>query len=641
MSMIKIILPDGSIKQLPQGSNSLDLAKSISLGLAKKVIAALVNDTLTDLQDVLADNDKVVLIDANHEQACEIINHSCEHLLAAAVISLFKDTQVTMGPKSHTSGFYYDFDIGRPILEEDLVKIEEEMLNLCKKPLTFTKKIVSKDEARKIFSNFKQTYKDEILDWIPDDKVSIYESGHFVDLCRGPHLPDTSFIKAFKLLSVSGCYWRADSTKQMLQRVNGIAFSDKKNLEDYLFKIEEAKKRDHRKLGLKHDLFFHAPDEVGPGLALWLPHGGKLRSIVEQFSKDRHFKAGYDIVYSPHIAKSDLWKISGHLSFYKESMFAPMQIDENEYLLKPMNCPFHALMYRHTPKSYRDLPIRLAEFGTVYRYELAGVLHGLMRVRGFTQDDAHIFCRWDQLNSELNAVLVFVLDMLKAFGFDNFEVNISTRPQKFVGEEKDWDLAEENLKQAVIKTGLSYNIDEGGGAFYGPKIDIKLKDCLDRLWQCSTLQLDFNNPLRFELEYVNNKGEKERPVMLHRALFGSIERFIGILIEHYAGSFPAWLAPEQVRIVTVSEKHNEHAQIVANYLKEKAFLRVVFDELDNNKLGAKIRQAQMDKVPFMLIIGDKEVEQNGATLRLRTQEDKGFMALAEICDYIKELAKTP
>ena len=641
MNMIKITLPDGSVKELPHGSNSLDLAKSISLGLSKKVIGALVNDKLVDLQDVLNTNDKVLLIDTNHELALEIINHSCEHLLAAAVISLYENAQVTMGPKNHTSGFYYDFDIGRPILEEDLAKIEEEMLKLCKKPIHFTKKIVTKDEAKKIFHQLKQTYKDEIITWIPDEKVSIYESGHFVDLCRGPHLPDTSFIKAFKLLNVSGCYWRADASKQMLQRISGIAFSDKKHLEEYFFKIEEAKKRDHRKLGPKQDLFFHAPDEVGPGLALWLPHGGKLRSIVEQFSKDRHFKAGYDIVYSPHIAKSELWKISGHLSFYKESMFAPMQIDENEYLLKPMNCPFHALMYRHTPKSYRDLPIRLAEFGTVYRYELAGVLHGLMRVRGFTQDDAHIFCRWDQLNSELNAVLVFVLDMLKAFGFDNFEVNISTRPSKFVGEEKDWDCAEESLKQAVIASGLSYSIDEGGGAFYGPKIDIKLKDCLDRMWQCSTLQLDFNNPLRFELEYVNNKGEKERPVMLHRALFGSIERFIGILIEHYAGAFPAWLAPEQARIITVSEKHNEHAVKVYNYLKENANLRVVFNELDNDKLGAKIRQAQIDKVPFMLIIGDKEIEQNGATLRLRSQEDKGFMALPRLCDYIKDLAKIP
>ncbi len=639
-NFINIMLPDGSIKKLPEGSTSFDLATSISAGLAKKVIAAQVNGVITDLQDVLHDNDKVLLIDANHPDGLDILNHSCEHLLAAAVISLFENTQVTMGPKNHSTGFYYDFDIGRPIGEEDLAKIEEEMLRLSKKPLNFTKRLVSKQEARKLFADLKQTYKDEILDWIPDEVVSIYESGHFIDLCRGPHLPNTSFIKAFKIVGVSGSYWRADSNNKMLQRINGIAFFEKKQLEDHIFRIEEAKKRDHRKLGPKHDLFFHAPEEVGPGLAMWLPHGGKLRSIIEQFSKDRHFAAGYDMVYSPHIAKSDLWRISGHLSFYKESMFAPMDVDGQEYLLKPMNCPFHALMYKHKPKSYRDLPVRLAEFGTVYRYELAGVLHGLMRVRGFTQDDAHIFCRWDQLDDELDAVLSFVVSMLKAFGFENFEVNISTRPEKFVGEEADWHNAEESLKKAVKKYGLEYNIDEGGGAFYGPKIDIKLKDCLDRLWQCSTLQLDFNNPHRFELEFVNQKGEKEQPVMLHRALFGSIERFIGILIEHYAGAFPAWFAPEQVRVLTVSDKHADHGKNIANSL-QSAGLRVCFESLSNEKLGAKIRQAQLDKVPFMVIVGDKEVAENGGTLRLRSQEDKGFLPIKELCEIIKELSKQP
>ncbi|HXW53831.1 MAG TPA: threonine--tRNA ligase [Myxococcota bacterium] len=751
MSNIHVILPDGHEKILVKGATSMDLAMSISPQLASRVVVAKVNDRLTDLQDPLNDGDRVVLLEAKAHEAQDVISHSCEHVLAAAVLDLFPQAQITMGPKNHEEGFYYDFDIGRPFSDEDLVIIEEKMAELIKQGISFRKKWLTKGEAKKLFLQLGQKYKPEILDWIPEDTVTIYESGNFVDLCRGPHLPNASFIKAFKLLGVSGSYWRGDSSKEMLQRISGIAFFDKKALDAYLFRIEEAKKRDHRKLGPKLGLFSvserfgswqdpasseseirvlvyvpsrlaalhgiiqkiegliaqlvqHFPtghlslrsfnvlpkhalvqqaevdvrifassmdasarkdvcdavqqfnhrepalhvkcqfenmatEEVGPGLVMWLPRGGRLRSIIEDFSRRRHFAGGYDWVYSPHIAKSDLWRISGHLGFYQDSMFAPINVDGNEYLLKPMNCPFHVLMFKHSPRSYRDLPCRYAEFGTVYRYELAGVLHGLMRVRGFTQDDAHIFCRWDQLDHELDLVLKFVIDMLTAFGFEEFVVNISTRPEKYVGELSMWAKAEESLRNAIERAGMPFVVDEGGGAFYGPKIDIKLKDCLGRMWQCSTLQLDFNNPERFDLLYVNNHGEKVRPVMLHRALFGSIERFIGVLIEHYAGAFPAWLCPEQVRILTVSERHNSYATELLSQLKNHG-LRAEFKDT-GEKLGAKIREAQLDKIPLMVVVGDKEVAEKGGTLRLRSQEDKGFFAISDLINEIKQQCQEP
>jgi threonyl-tRNA synthetase len=756
MADIRVILPDNSERHLKKGANSFDLAGEISAGLQAKVIAARVNGTLCDLQDPLCDGDKVLLLDIKSPEAQDVISHSCEHILALAVIDLFPKAQITMGPKSHAEGFYYDFDIGRPFSEEDLAKIEGRMTELISQDIKFKKRWLSKAEAHELFNKLGQKYKPEILEWIPDDQVTVYENGTFVDLCRGPHLPSSKFIKAFKLLSASGSYWRADASREMLQRVNGVAFASKKELDDFLFRIEEAKKRDHRKLGPKHGLFFvsekfaqwqdseesksearvlfrlpqsyvenntainyinninkllaklkdilpskcldikgmsvlpfaahdsgekaftdlrifasagdggarhlvqeavqefskncpelglryyfdsHAHEEIGPGLVMWLPEGGRLRSLVEDFSRKRHFAAGYDMVYSPHIAKSDLWRISGHLGFYRESMFAPMNVDGNEYLLKPMNCPFHVLMYKFKPRSYRELPLRFAEFGTVYRYEMAGVLHGLMRVRGFTQDDAHLFCRWDQLDEELDKVIDFVLRVLRAFGFNDFEVNISTRPEKFVGEEAAWERAEKSLIAAVKRSQLDYKVDAGGGAFYGPKIDVKLKDCLGRAWQCSTLQLDFNNPARFDLAFINQKGEKEQPVMLHRALFGSIERFIGVLIEHYAAAFPAWLSPEQVRILTVTDRQNDHAHKVKDFLCQQG-IRARFHE-SSEKLGSKIREAQIDKVPLMVIVGDKEASENGGTLRLRSQEDKGFFGLESLAHEIKRECQEP
>lgn len=752
MSDVRVRLPDGNEKKLHSGANALDLANAISPQLAKRIVVAKVNGQIRDVQDPLSDGDSVLLLDHKSSEAKEVISHSCEHVLALAVVTLFPGAQVTMGPKDHNEGFYYDFDIGRPFNEEDLVKIEQKMAGLIKEGISFHKKWLSKAQAKQLFAGIGQRYKPEILEWIEGDTVTVYESGNFVDLCRGPHLPNASFIKAFKLLSHSGSYWRGDASREMLQRISGIAFAEPKELDEYLFRIEEAKKRDHRKLGPKHGLFFvserfgawvdknkdttearvllympksmgkinqsvkevenlladikeilpskhlslnnfsilpasdpaqinavvdlrmlagtkdgvarnqiadrvhkfnqdnpqldtklsfegHVNEEIGPGLVMWLPDGGRLRSLIEDFSKKRHFNSGYDIVYSPHIAKSDLWRISGHLGFYKDSMFAPMNVDGHEYLLKPMNCPFHVLMFKHKPRSYRDLPLRLAEFGTVYRYEMAGVLHGLMRVRGFTQDDAHIFCRWDQLDEELDRVLLFVTDMLKAFGFFDFEVNISTRPEQFVGEISAWERAEESLVNAIKRTGLAYKTDEGGGAFYGPKIDIKLKDCLGRSWQCSTVQLDFNNPERFMLEYVNNNGEKVRPVMLHRALFGSLERFIGVLVEHYAAAFPAWLSPVQVRILTVSDRHQQQAQKIEAELKKQGIRTECSSS--NDKLGAKIRTAQMDKIPLMIVVGDREVSENGGTLRLRSQEDRGFFLLADLVKEIKAQCQEP
>jgi len=750
MGQLSVILPDGSAKSLPLGSTSADLAQAISPGLAKVVVAAKVNGEVADLRDVLPEGARVELLKIESAVGLDTLRHSCEHILAAAVCQLFKGAQVTMGPKSHEDLFYYDFDIGRPFTPEDLIAIEERMKALIKDKVPFTKSMVSKAQAHELFEANGQKYKKEIIDWIPDERVSLYQCGDFIDLCRGPHLPHAGFIKAFKLMSSSGSYWRGDSSQPMLQRISGIAFSSQAQLDDHLHKLEEAQKRDHRKIGQQLELFqvserFNSypqrhgiaelvvsgsynesasarvaevvnggwvtrlkeifteaqfsvsnfslfarqhptekdfdldvrlhistlnseqrkeilaleqsviekfPDgdfkinietqireEIGPGLVIWLPKGGRLRSTIEDLSRKLHFEGGYDMVYSPHIAKSDLWKVSGHWDFYRESMFSPMVIDGQEYVLKPMNCPFHCLAYKNRPKSYRQLPQRLAEFGTVYRYELAGVMHGLMRVRGFTQDDAHIFCRTDQVEAEVDRVIAFVLRMLRVFGFSKFEVNLSTRPAKSVGSDEQWEMAERALKLAIEKSALPFSVDAGGGAFYGPKIDIKLKDCLDRTWQCSTVQLDFNNPARFDLTYVNQEGQKEQPVMIHRALFGSIERFIGVLIEEYAGAFPMWLAPEQIRILTIADRHLEYGETLSQELI-KAGLRVSMPEV-SEKLGAKIRQAQLDKIPVMLVIGDKDQESGGASVRLRSGEDRGFMKMNDLVEYCKQQAIIP
>ncbi|MEI6789949.1 MAG: threonine--tRNA ligase [Myxococcaceae bacterium] len=556
--------------------------------------------------------------------AQDTICHSCEHVLAAAIIKLYPDAQITMGPKDHSDGFHYDVDIGRPVTPEDLITLEAEMAQIIKSAEPFKQSEISKADAYPLFQKLGQKYKQEILDWIPSETVTIYQNGGFIDLCKGPHLPDTSQIGAFKLTGVSGSYWRADKDREMLQRISGVAFGSQAELDNYFYKLEEAKKRDHRKLGPQLELFSISDPLIGPGLVTWLPKGARVRIAIEDYLRKMHFEHGYEMVFSPHIAKSDLWKTSGHWEFYRDSMFSPMDVDGQEYVLKPMNCPFHILTYQNRPRSYRELPFRYAEFGTVYRYELAGVMHGLMRVRGFTQDDAHLFCRWDQIDEELDRVIGFVMTILRKFGFSKFEVNLSTRPEKYVGSLTEWEKAEASLKRALERHNLDFKIDEGGGAFYGPKIDIKLQDCLERMWQCSTVQLDFNNPERFHLSFVNSEGQQEQPVMIHRALLGSLERFMGILIEEHAGALPFWLAPEQIRLLAIADRHLDYAKKLEQALLVAGFRAQT--PTTSDKLGAKIRDAQMSKVPLMLVIGDKEIEQQGASVRTRTGEDLGFMS---------------
>ncbi|MEM7402918.1 MAG: threonine--tRNA ligase [Myxococcota bacterium] len=629
---IEVQLPSGDSCMLPAGSTAWDLARQLSTSLAEKVVAAWVHDQLVDLRDPLPNNCQVELLKAKDPRCISVLRHSCEHILATAVCKLFPGAQVTMGPKDHDADFYYDFDIGRAFSPDDLQAIEQEMGKLIDNKLPFSKCWVSKQEAYERFEQLQQRFKPEILDWIASDEVTLYQSGDFVDLCRGPHLPHAGFIRAFQLLGTSACHWRGDPKRESLQRIRGIAFADKKQLKEHLQQLQQAQQRDHRRLGVQHQLFCMSQTQVGPGLIMWLPKGGRLRATVEEALRKAHQRAGYEIVYSPHVAKSDLWKLSGHWDFYRDSMFSPMDVDGQQYLLKPMNCPFHILMYKNSQRSWRELPMRLAELGTVYRYELGGVMHGLLRVRGFTQDDAHIFCRWNQLQAEIVGVLQLTVRVLNAFGFEDFEVHLATRPEKFVGEPQHWDQAQQALKQAVQHQKLPMQLDEGGGAFYGPKIDLKLKDCLGRLWQCSTVQLDFNNPQRFDLSYIDDTGKPQQPVMLHRALLGSVERFIGILIEHHAAAFPFWLSPEQVRLLTVADRHDPYARQLQQQLHQND-IRVHLPTTSDT-LGAKIRQARLDKVPLLAIVGDKETQQQTVSVRQRGSDKTDSMtqqAFVQLC----------
>ncbi len=565
------------------------------------------------------------------------LRHSTAHVMAQAVLEAFPDGKIAIGPPIE-DGFYYDFDLPRPLTPEDLEKIEARMREIVKGRHPFEYREVSADEARALFAD--QPYKLELIeDLAAGDTdeygeptsgeppiISVYTHDNFADLCRGPHLSDTGKIRpnAFNLLSVAGAYWRGDEKRPMLQRIYGTVWPDKKALKAYLKRLEEAEKRDHRRLGKELDLFSIQPD-LGSGLVLWHPKGGLVRSLAEDFSRQEHLRAGYDLVYSPHIGRAWLWETSGHLDFYRENMYAPLDIEGQEYFLKPMNCPFHIMMYKSRRRSYRDLPMRLAEFGTVYRYERSGVLHGLMRVRGFTQDDAHIFCRPDQVEEEIQKVLDFSLHILRAFGFQEFGIYLSTRPEKAVGEPERWDQATEALRRAIESRGLPYEVKEGDGAFYGPKIDIDIKDAIGRAWQCTTIQFDFNLPERFDLSFVGPDGQPQQPYMVHRALFGSMERFFGILIEHYAGAFPVWLAPVQAILIPIADRHMDFAGKVAEQLRQ-AGLRVETDERQE-RMNAKIRDAQMQKIPYMLIIGDREVENEQVSVRLRSGENLGAQSV--------------
>ncbi|MGD1118408.1 MAG: threonine--tRNA ligase [Dehalococcoidales bacterium] len=568
----------------------------------------------------------------NTEHELETMRHSASHVMAEAVLSMFPDAKFAIGPAIE-DGFYYDFELPRPLTPEDLPVIEKKMREIIKANLPFERREITKNEAKKLFAG--QPYKLELLEDIEDDKVGIYEQGKFTDLCRGPHIDTTGEIGAFKLTSIAGAYWRGNEHNAMLQRVYGIAFGSQKELDAYLTKIEEARKRDHRKLGKDLDLFI-IPEEIGGGLVIYTPKGGRIRTTVEDFWRQEHFANGYEILYTPHIGLSKLWEISGHLGFYKENMYSPVTIDEQEYYLKPMNCPFHILAYKSQTRSYKNLPLRWAELGTVYRYERSGVLSGLMRVRGFTQDDAHIFCTPEQMNPEISEVLRFSLYMLRTFGFQKYKVYLSTRPADAVGEPQMWEEAQNALRRVLDENKLGYKVDEGGGAFYGPKIDIKIEDALGREWQATTIQFDFNLPERFGMVYVGADGKEHRPYMIHRALLGSWERFFGLLIEFYAGAFPLWLAPVQVKLIPVSDRHNDHANMVAAEMKKHG-MRVEVDDR-SERMNLKIRQAQMEKIPYMVILGDKEIADNSVSVRRRSGEQLPTQPLAAFIEaLVKEI----
>ncbi len=605
-------------------SGATVLAALSAVGAEKSAIGATVNGSLMDLSQTLDADASVEPVKQNSAGGLPLVRHTAAHVMAEAVQGLFPKVKVTIGPVIE-DGFYYDFDAPEPFTPEDLEKIEKRMEKIVKENRPLVRKTVSRSEAVKTFSDVGEDYKVEIIKDLPEnEEITIYDQGKWFDLCRGPHAPSTGAVKAFKLTSSAGAYWRGVETNPMLQRIYGTAFSDRKDLKKHLAMLEEAKKRDHRKLGRELDLF-SIRDDVGPGLVLWHPKGARVRGIIEDFWRAEHRKAGYDILYTPHLARLDLWKTSGHTDFYTESMFSPSQIDNSDYQIKPMNCPFHILVYKSTLRSYRDLPLRWAEVGTVYRYERSGVLHGLLRVRGFSQDDAHIFCRPDQIGDEVGGVLDLTLMFLKRFGFENFEVFLSTKPDKFVGSEEDWEAATEAMKSALAGKNLDYSVDEKGGAFYGPKIDLKIKDVLGRSWQCSTVQLDFNLPKRFDMAFVGEDNSRHTPIMIHRAIFGSFERFFGILVEHYGGAFPLWLSPSQVRVATVGDSHAVYAQKVADALREKGVR--VEEDFRNEKLGYKVREAQVMKIPYLLVIGEKEVENSTVAPRKYGSESLNSMGI--------------
>ena len=604
-------------------------------GAGRNAIAARLDGRLLDLDRPLTSGGALSPVRPEDPEALDILRHSTSHIMAEAVRSLFPGVKVTIGP-SIEAGFYYDFDYEKPFTPEDLPRIEERMAEIIKQNLPFTRREMSRAEAIELFRSLGEPYKVELLEELTDDTVSLYEQGGFLDLCRGPHIPSTRAVPAFKLMSVAGAYWRGDEKRQMLQRIYGTAFFSRKDLKEHLQFLEEAKKRDHRRLGRELDLF-HIDEEAGGGLIIWHPRGALLRTVLEEFERHEHLRRGYDIVIGPQILKTELWQRSGHWDNYRENMYFT-EVDGLSYGIKPMNCLSHMLIYKSKLRSYRDLPFRYFELGTVHRHEKSSMLHGLIRVRQFTQDDAHIVCRPDQVNSEIKGVINLVVDMMNAFGFE-YEVELSTRPEKSIGSDEDWETATDALRQALADQGLAYGVEEGEGAFYGPKIDIKLKDALNRRWQCATIQCDFTLPDRFDLSYIGEDGLKHRPVMLHRVILGSVERFVGVLIEHFAGAFPVWLSPVQAVVLTVTGRADDFAREVTEALRQ-AGVRVEAD-LRNEKLGFKIREAQLQKVPYMLVLGDKEVENRGVAPRTRTGEDLGFMTVEDFLARVDKEIRPP
>ena len=632
MGQISVKIQDGDNRTFEHGVTAGDALKElVSNKIRKQTVAVKNNGELVDLSTPMKSDTVLEPVTINSAEGLDILRHSAAHVMALAVRLLFgNDVKVAIGPAIE-SGFYYDFDRKEPFTPDDFEKIEKKMGEIAAHRLPFERREMNIGEAIEFFSAQGEKYKVELLNEMEVDTVSLYQQGDFVDLCRGPHLPDSSWLKAFKILRVAGSYWRGDEKNPMLQRLYGTAFFDKKALKKYLTQLEEAKKRDHRRLG-KELALFTIQNQIGPGLILWQPRGALLRKLIEDYWKDEHYRHGYELLYTPHIARQDLWRTSGHLDFYAENMYSGMEIDEVMYQLKPMNCPFHIGIYQSSKHSYREFPIRWCELGTVYRYERTGALHGLMRVRGFTQDDAHIFCLPDQLEDEIFNIIDLNLHILKTFGFDRYDIYLSTRPEKYVGSDTHWELSTEALKQALIKKGLEYEIDPGEGVFYGPKIDIKIKDQLGRSWQCSTIQVDFNLPERFEMSYTGDDGQEHQPIMIHRALMGSLERFVGVLIEHYAGAFPLWMTPEQARILNITDDQYQYCEAVYARLR-KLGVRVEKD-LRNEKLNYKVREAQLMKVPYMLIVGEREKENGTITVRKRNGENLPPMTPQEFAEMV-------
>ncbi len=636
---IQITLPDGSVREYPAGTTGLEVAESIGKRLAKATVAVEVDGEVQSAQLPLTHSAQLAVVTRDTAAGLEVLRHSAAHVMADAIKRIRPGAKLWKGPPVDDPryGFYYDIDFGdQPIGNDDLPEIERLMGEIVARDVPFEREELARDDAIALMREHGEDYKLATIEKIPPgEALSFYRSGEFVDLCRGPHVPSTGSIgKGYAVLSIAGAYFEGDAGQVMLTRVYGHAFADKKAVDAHRKNLEEAVKRDHRRLGVDLDLFSTMGD-YGSGLILWHPKGGFVRHKMEEFWRNEHLAGGYDIVYSPHVARAGLWNKSGHLEFYKESMYSPIEVDGEDYLLKPMNCPFHIQIYKTKRRSYRELPFRWAELGTVYRYESAGSLHGLLRVRGFTQDDAHLFLRPDQLDDEIERCVRFVLHILRAFGFEDFHVMLSTRPDKYVGEIEEWDTATEALRRALVALDLSYEIDEGGGAFYGPKIDVKIKDSLGRYWQCSTVQADFTQPERFDLSYIDQDGARRRPVMIHRALLGSLERFFGMLIEHYGGAFPAWLAPVQMALLSVGERHAERVTEIANQLREEGF-RVDADSSAEN-IGHKIRHhLWQEKVPFIGVVGDREVESGGVALRHRADGELGSLGVAELRETLRQ-----
>ncbi|MGI9102996.1 MAG: threonine--tRNA ligase [Terriglobales bacterium] len=636
---IHVKLPDGSVKNVPRGTTALDVARSISPRLADAALVAKTNGDLIDLTKPLERDTELRILTERDPEALQVYRHSSAHLMAAAVLELFPETKLGHGPATET-GFFYDFYRPTPFTPEDLEKIEKKMQEIAQRNEPYAREWLPRTQGLEKFQGEGDFMKCHFIEQFtqPDEKISLYKTGKFVDFCRGPHIPSTGKIKAFKLLSIAGAYWLGDEKNPQLQRIYGTSFFSKKELDEFIKQQEDARKRDHRVLGKQLDLF-SIQEIAGPGLIFWHPKGGRMRKEMEDWMRNEYLRRGYSLVYTPHVARVDLWKTSGHEGYYAQNMFTPMELDDADYRIKPMNCPFHILIYKDQLRSYRDLPVRLGELGTVYRYERSGVMHGLLRVRGFTQDDAHIFCTPQQIEDEIVACMDFALEVLRVYGFQKFTVELSTWDpndrKNFSGSEEQWNMATQSLENALRRRNLEFKTIPGEAAFYGPKIDVKLVDAIGRLWQLSTIQFDFNLPQRFDLEYVGEDGQRHQPVMVHRALYGSMERFFGVLIEHYAGAFPVWLSPVQVVVIPISERHADYAKKIGDSLKAED-VRVEVDQR-NEKMNAKIREHALQKVPFLLVVGDKEAEANSVNVRTRGKEKTETVPFTDFQSRLRKL----